>query len=77
MCFSMILSSISQFFRPHRVVLGVSSAQLPALPTFLASAVGDREALEQHFGEEFGGKELICVLEERYAVPGNLEVPDN
>ena len=76
MCFSMILSSFSQFFRPQ-IGLGVSSAQLLALPNFLASAVSAREALEQQFGEEFAVKELVCVLEELYAVTGNLGVPDN
>ena len=57
-------------------VLGVSSAQLLALPCFLASVVGAREVLEQHFGEEFEDKDFNC-LEEWYAVSGTLEAHDN
>ena len=57
--------------------LGVSSAQPLALPAFLASAVGAREALEQHFGEEFEHNEFNFCLEEWFAVTGTLETPDN
>ena len=57
--------------------LGVSSAELLALPAFLASAIGAREALEQHFGEEFEDKEINCALEEWFAVTGTLEAPDS
>ena len=55
--------------------LGVSSAQLLALPVSLASEVGALEALEQDFGEQFEDKNFNSRLEEWSAVTGTIETP--
>ena len=71
--YSLILFSLNYFLPSSQSGLGVSSAQLLALPAFLVSAVDAREAREYHFEEEFEDKEFKCGLEEWYAETRTLE----